>query len=72
MPKENNSIQGAEITPAWIRSEMERLNVKVGDIERETGANQSNISQWIHDRRNMSAPVKAMFKFYFLFKENES
>jgi len=68
----NNITQAGEVTPAWIRNQMETADIQVKKIVMDTGVGQTNISQWIHGRRNMSKPVKAMFYFYFLkFNRNE-
>lgn len=60
-----NVTQATEVTPAWVLKQMEAQGVTVSKIVKDTGCNQTNISGWIHNRRPMSAPTKAMLWFYF-------
>lgn len=54
----------------WVRDRMDQLGVKVVDIQNDTGIAKANISAWAGGLRPMSQPVKAMFHYYFLFREN--
>lgn len=54
-----------DVNPAWVLKQMDLQGISVGKIVADTGVNQSNVSCWIHNRRPMSAPVKALFFNYF-------
>lgn len=60
--------QVGDVSPAWIRKEMNFQDVKVKDIALDTGVDQSSISSYISGSRGMSKPVKAMFLYYFKHK----
>jgi hypothetical protein len=61
-----------EIDAAWVKANMDKLNIRVTDMVNETGIDKTNLSAWATGARPMSQPVKAMFHYYFSFKKASS
>lgn len=53
------------VDPDWIADKMLKKEVRIKDIQADTGINKTNLSAWIKGTRPMSQPVKAMFYYYF-------
>lgn len=60
------------VTPAFIRTLMTYLKVKVKDIVKDTDIDKTNVSAWVNGTRDMSQPVKAMFYYYLLSRIDDS
>ncbi|KIO77715.1 hypothetical protein TH53_07165 [Pedobacter lusitanus] len=53
------------VEPEWINNKMLTLDVKLKDINRDTGIDKLSLSSWINGTEPMSQDVKAMFFYYF-------
>lgn len=60
-----------QVTPAYVRHYMTELKIKAKDISSDTGIDKTNISTWVNGEREMSQSIKAMFYYYFAFKQVE-
>ena len=56
------------ITPEFLKKELQRKNLRIKDVEIDTGIETSNISAWVNGVRPMSNIVKNMFYFYLQTK----
>lgn len=64
-PKPYHEPPPDQVTPKWIRDRMNRDKVSLKKLEKITGIDKSNLSNWVNGNRPMSQPVKAMFYFFF-------
>jgi hypothetical protein len=60
-----------QVTAEWIRSQMEAYDINLKQLSQETGLHASQLSMIINERDGLSAPMKAMFFFYFKCKNLE-
>lgn len=54
-----------QITPEYLKKEIQRLKIRIKDIHEDTGIEVSNLSAWVNGIRPMSNIVKNMFYYYF-------
>jgi hypothetical protein len=57
------------VNPDWIKKKMEEYGVKLKDMAKETGLNNTQLSPLITGSKPLSDAMKAMFYFYFRSKE---
>lgn len=58
----------SKIDNLWLERCMNEFNIRIKDIENDTGLRKDNISAWLNNLRPMSNIVKAMFYYYFSWK----
>lgn len=56
------------VTPEWIREQMQRWDIRPKDLTHHLGIRSSNISELINGVRPLSAPVSALFYYFFQVK----
>lgn len=56
------------ITPEWIREQMTRWDIRPKDLTHHLGLSASAISELINGGRPLSAPVSALFYYFFQVK----
>ena len=57
------------ITVDYLKEELYRLQIRIKDINNDTGLEMSNLSAWINGTRPMSNIVKNMFYYYIRYRE---
>lgn len=58
-----------QVTDAYIRNQMESNGIKLKDISQETGIDYTQLSALAAGNKPLSQSAKAMFYYYFKFKE---
>lgn len=53
------------VTPDWAQERMNQRKVNLKQLEKDTGIDRGNLSNWVNGKRPMSQPVKALFYYYF-------
>lgn len=61
-----------QIDAEWVRKQMLKYGTRVKDISLQTGIERTSISSIVNSNRPLSQPMRAMFWFYFLAKEQAS
>lgn len=57
------------VDDAWLRNMQLKFSIKNKDLTEALGIDKTNISGWTGGLRPLSAPVRAMFYYYFLYLE---
>lgn len=55
------------ITAEFIKKKMQEHNKTNSDLCQDLNIDKSTVSLWLSSTRDMTKPVKTMFKFYFLY-----
>jgi len=62
------SLAQKNVTPAWINKQMLDKGTSLKQLSEDTGIDKTQLSSLITGDRTLSAPMKAMFWYYFLSK----
>lgn len=65
-PKPYQSPLVDVVNPQWLQQQLNQHKVSLKQLEKDTGIDKSNLSNWVNGNRPMSQPVKAMFYYYFV------
>lgn len=57
-------VESDIITPEFLKTELHKRQIRIKDINIETGLEMSNLSAWVNGVRPMSNIVKNMFYYY--------
>jgi len=71
-PKVYEETPVNEVDASWINDHMLTLGTKLKDIEADTGLNKTQLSALINGNKPISQVTKAMFFYYFAFKNNSN
>jgi hypothetical protein len=60
------------VNSGWISNEMKKTDIRLKDIATDTGIDYSQLSGLITGNRELSQPMKALFYFYFQWKDSKA
>lgn len=60
------------VTPAWISSMMSELSIKGKEVAADLGIDKSVLSAAVNNHRNLSNVSKAMYYYYFMYKQSQN
>lgn len=58
------------VNTGWLTETMLDTGVLISELQAATGIDKKTLQDWISDRIPMNRPVKAMFYYYLLYREN--
>jgi len=58
------------VNSGWLIESMLDADILMSELQAATGIDKKTLQDWISDRIPMNRPVKAMFYYYLLYREN--
>lgn len=58
------------VNSEWLTESMLDAGILMSELQTATGIDKKTLQDWISDRIPMNRPVKAMFYYYLMYKEN--